>query len=270
MFIGGSALIVYLLIYYLLGADLLLLLNPVGEHPAERGIIYRTFTLSVFIILNFGFFLYYFAKGSKKLFVENKPLLQRIIITSLPQIMLVFVSAGFFIEYGSFQILLFWAMAVPVGYILSEINLNSFYFIIALIFSFAITYSLWLSPHKTIGASLEEAGTWLNVNGYENVCLIGPWNVGINIISSRNEVKMESLQNYYFDNPRPTDTDLLKTNEKDLIIATSKKIALRKILSDTNIPGLVIREYNPIYDIESGTVTKIYENNFVCLYSWEK
>lgn len=269
-FIGGASLILYFLIYYFLGADLLLLLKPAGEHPIERGIIYRIFTLGIFILLNFGFFSFYFIKGTKQFYYEFKPLLLRLAFASLPQVLLVFISAGFFIEYGSFQILLFWAMAVPTGYIISEIKLKSVYFIFALIFSFSLTYSLWLSPHITIGSSLEDAGRWLSNNGYEDVCLIGPWNVGINIISSRNELKLESLNNYYFDNPRPSDKDLIKTNEKDLIIATSKKIALRKILSDTKIPGLSIEDYNPISNIESGTIRKLYENNFVCLYSWEK
>ena len=268
--IGGASLILYFLIYYSIGADLLLLLNPVGEHSSERGIIYRICALGIFILLNFGFFIFYFIKGTKQFYYDFRPLLTRLVLASLPQVLLVFISAGFFIEYGSFQILLFWAMAVPTGYIISEIKLKSVHFIFALIFSFSLTYSLWLSPHRTIGSSLEEAGRWLSENGYEDVCLIGPWNVGINIIGSRNELELESLNNYYFDNPRPTDKDLLKTNEKDLIIATSKKIALRKILSDTKIPGLSIHEYNPINDLESGTVTKLYENNFVCLYSWEK
>ncbi|MCW8848778.1 MAG: hypothetical protein OQJ81_02270 [Melioribacteraceae bacterium] len=268
--IGGSALILYFTIYYLIGANLLLLLNPMGDHQAERGIVYRILTLNVFILLNFGFFTYYFFKGSKELYLQNKYLLSKLIIFSLPQLLLVFVSAGFFIEYGSFQILLFWAMSVPIGYYISTINYKSFYFIFAIIFSIALTYSLWLSPHKTIGASLEEAGNWLSENNYKNICLIGSWNVGINIISSCNNLNMDSLQNYYFDNPYPTDKDLLKTNKDELIIATGKKIALRKILSDTNIPGLVIEEYNPLNDIYSGTITKLYENNFVCLYSWKR
>ena len=270
IFIGGSALISYFTIYYLVGADLLLLLNPMSNHQSERGIIYRIFTLSVFILLNFGFFIYYFFKGSKQMYLQNNLLLRKLLIFSAPQLLLVFVSAGFFIEYGSFQILLFWAMSVPIGIYISQINFKSIYFIIALIFSFSLTYSLWLSPHRTIGASLDEAGTWLNNSGYNNVCLIGSWNVGINIVSSCNDVRMESLQNYYFDNPYPNDEDLIKTNQKELIIATGKKIALRKILSDTNIPGLSISAYNPINDIKTGTVIKLYENNFVCLYSWEK
>ena len=140
IYIGGSSLIIYILIYYLLGADLLMLMNPVGQHPSERGILYRIVTLGIFIVLNFGFFLYYLKKGTKKLYIENKSLLTRIIVTSIPQILLVFISAGFFIEYGSFQIILFWSMAAPIGYYISEIRYKSFYFIFALFFSFALTY----------------------------------------------------------------------------------------------------------------------------------
>lgn len=270
LIIGASSLSLYVTVFLVLGSDLLQLLNPVAEQPAGRGIIYRILTLGVFICLNFGFFIYFFVKGSEKLLNVNKILLTRLFIVSIPQLLLVFVSAGFFIEYGSFQILLFWAIAFPIGYYLSSVNLKSFYFIFSLLISVAVTYFLLLSPHKTIGSSLEEAGNWLNGNGYENVCVIGPWNVGINIISARNSEKLESLNYYYFDKAKPTTTDLIKTNEEELIIAASKKRTLRKLLSDTKIPGLVIDEYNPIQDIEFGEVKKLFENEYVCLYSWKK
>ena len=270
LIIGASAFAVYITIYLLLGSDLLQLLNPVSEQPEGRGILYRLLTLSVFICLNFGFFIYYLIKGIEKLINEKKDILVRLIIASIPQILLIFISAGFFIEYGSFQILLFWAIALPIGYYISSINLRSFYFIMALLFSVSITFSLWLSPHKAIGISLEEAGNWLRTNGYKNTCIIGPWNVGINIIYARNSENLDSLNHYYYEKAKPTDIDLLKTNKNELIIAASKKIALRKLLSDTNIPGLLIEEYNPLKDIEYGEVEKLYENNFVCLYSWKK
>ena len=100
--------------------------------------------------------------------------------------------------------------------------------------------------------------------------MIGPWEVGLNIISARNNMNLESLLKFYFDKPNPSDIDLLKTNKKDLIIVKYKKISLRKILSDYNIPGLKIEDYNPINDVESGEVRKLFENNFVILYSWKK
>lgn len=268
--IGTSALALYIVVFLTLGSDLLQLLNPVSEQPAGRGIIYRILTLGVFICLNFGFFIYFSIRGFENLLNENKNLLIRLVIASIPQVLLVFVSAAFFIEYGSFQILLFWAIAFPTGYYLSKVNLKSFYFIFSFLFSISITYFLLLSPHKTIGSSLEDAGNWLNSNGYKDVCVIGPWNVGINIISARNSEKLESLKNYYFDKAKPTTTDLIQTEETELIIAASKKRTLRKLLSDANIPGFVILEYNPIQDIEYGKVKKLYENEFVCLYSWEK
>jgi len=268
--IGGSALIMYFSIFMWIGADFMLLLNPVSQHPSERGFLYRLSTLIVFILLNFNLFIYYLFFGIKKAFKDNSNIATKLLIGIIPQLVLIFVSAGFFIEYGSFQLLLFWALSFPIGLYLAEIKLKSPYFIISIIFSFALTYSLLLNPHKVIGSSLEDAGEWLLKNRFENHSIIGPYHVAINIIQSRNGNDLYNFNNYFHDHPNPEFEDIIKTNKSELILAHNKKISLRKVISNLNIPGMAVEEYNPIESIKYGVVTKIFENNFVTLYQWKK
>lgn len=269
-FVGLSALTIYLFIYYMIGANLLSLLAPVSQQVSGRGIPYRITILLIFIAINFNLFLYYLYKGILLTIKTEKRLLIYLMIAAIPQVLLVFISAGFFIEYGSFQILLFWALAFPLGYYLSGIKLKSKYFIFSLVFTAALTYSIWLNPHKVIGSALNKSGEWLKANSYYDISIIGPWNVGIDIIYARNGAKLDYFNKYYFDIPEPTDIDLIKTKKEKLIIAKYKKPTLRNAIADMNIPGLTFEEYYPEEIIECGKLEHLYENNYISLYKWEK
>ena len=68
----------------------------------------------------------------------------------------------------------------------------------------------------------------------------------------------------------PTDDDIIMTGKDRLIIAHNKKNPLRKLAAETGIPGLDIKEYEPLKLIDKGVIKKIFDNDTVSLYEWEK
>jgi hypothetical protein len=268
--VGFSALVIYILIFIYIDADLSKLITSTGKEESGRGFIYRLIILILLIALNFHFFIYYLVKGIKVSLTENKSLILTLIIASIPQIFKGLISSKFLIEYGSFQITLFWALSFFVGYYLATIKLKSLFFIFSLLFTVIITYTFLIYPHKEIGYQLSETGRWLNENKYNNLSVIGPWNVGVGIIFSRDGADLKYQNNNYYDHPEPNDTDLLKTGKRDLLVLKYKRNSLRKFLAELKITGLTLSEYNPKESIEIGKISKVYENNFVEVYYWQK
>ena len=268
--VGVIALILYISIYAILGSDLLMLLSPDSEVQASRGIIYRIGILGLFIILNFNFLLTYLARGFKVSFISENKVFSSLLFATIPQLLLLFAGATFFIELGSFQLPLFWALAFPLGLSLSELNIKSGLLWLAIILSLGMSYTLWIYPNISIGSSREEAGIWLEKNGYHNISIISPWSVGPSIIKGRDGNSIDAQNQYYFNKPKPENNDLLKTNEDRLIIAEAKKSPLRVSLSELGIPGMKISNYNPETVITIGKTTKLFENDSVLLFEWNK
>jgi len=266
--VGAIALILYLSIYIGIGSNLFDLLNPSSQQPAGRGIIYRILILGFFIALNFNFLLIYFVKGLKISFENEKQLLLPLIVASLPQLLLLVAGSTFFIELGSFQLPIFWALAFPLGIYLADIYSNSKLLWVAIVCSFVFSYVFWVNPNNTIGSAREEAGTWLKENNYNNISVVGPWSVGISILKGRDGNSIDSLNNYYLNKPCPNNEDILKINKDKLLIAEAKKTPLRVSFSKLGIPGTKLRLYDPVKEITTGNTVKIFENNHVLIYEW--
>lgn len=268
--VGSTALIAYIIVYSFAGINIPDLLNEFDNAPEGRGLTYRTLAFFGFIFLNFNFFIFYLIKGIKLSANELKKTIINLFIATTPQLLLIFLGAAFFIELGSFQLPVFWALAFPLGYYLSKIKVNKYYFVISLIATMAFTYSLWIRTNIVVGKEREEAGKWLRINGYNNISVIGPWSVGVSVIKGRDGSNLDALQNYYIEKSCPDNEDLNKTQRNKLIIASAKKLPFRVALSRIKLSGLNIKYYNPFDKITNGRLLKLYENDSISLYKWEK
>ncbi|MEE9432435.1 MAG: hypothetical protein V3V16_15420 [Melioribacteraceae bacterium] len=268
--IGSISLFLYIGIYSIIGANLLDLFSPLATEQDGRGIIYRSGMLVIFLVLNFNFFIFYLFKGvQQSLKNENKKILF-LVLATIPQLLLLFLGSTFFIELGSFQLPIFWALAFPLGLYLSQINFRRVSFISASVGLIVLANLLWILPNATIGASRVEAGNWLKGNGYQENCIIGSWDTSIGVMIGKNNCTIETLNKNYIDNASPTNDDILKTNKNNLVIAEQKKPLLRTFLAKLKIPGMGINLYDPKKEIKNGIISKLYENDSVLLYNWEK
>ncbi|MCB0751581.1 MAG: hypothetical protein KDC52_08920 [Ignavibacteriae bacterium] len=268
--VGALAVVLYAIVYLSIGANLLDLLSPPNADPEGRGVVYRTLAFISFVIINFNFFLFHLLKGMKFSLKDNTRISITLILATIPQVLLIFAGATFFIELGSFQLPVFWALAFPLGYYLGSVEVNKYYFGFALFAALTISFMFWIRPNMIVGKEREDAGKWLRVNGYNNTCVIGPWSVGVNIIKGRDGSNLNALEKYYIEKSNPEDIDLEKTHKKKLIIASAKKMPFRVALSKINLKGLGIDQYDPIKEIKIGKVTKLFENDAVSLFKWEK
>lgn len=270
LFVGAFAVIIYSAVYTLIGANLLDLFSPLSTEQEGRGVIYRAIVLILFIILNFNFFLFYLVRGMIKSIKDYKFITSVLIFATIPQLLLIFAGSTFFIEMGSFQLPVFWALAFPLGYYISTIKINKYYFAPALLIAMALSYSLWIRPNYVIGKEREDAGKWLRINNFDNISVIGPWSVGISVVKGRDGSNLNAFKNNYIEKSCPHNEDIIKTKKEKLIIASAKKIHLRVALSKLHLSGLQIENYDPSLEINIGSIKKIYENESVILYKWEK
>ncbi|MCB9211399.1 MAG: hypothetical protein H6610_10110 [Ignavibacteriales bacterium] len=268
--VGSTALLTYVVVYSIAGTNILDLLNGFDHAPENRGLTYRTIAFFGFILVNFNFFIFYLIKGIKLSFSELKNTLINLAVATSPQLLLILLGATFFIELGSFQLPVFWALAFPLGYYLSKVKINKYYFAISLIATVAFTYSLWIRTNIVVGKEREEAGKWLRVNGFNGISVIGPWSVGVSVIQGRDGSNLNALQNYYIEKSCPGNEDLTKTQKDKLIIASAKKLPFRVAISKINLSGLNLDHYNPFDKITNGNLEKLYENDSVSLFKWEK
>lgn len=268
--VGGIALIIYLTIYSVIGTNLLDLLNPSNPNPEGRGIEFRIIAFVGFIVLNFNFFAYYLFKGTIRTFNDLRKISLTLILATLPQLLLIFTASTFFIELGSFQLPVFWALAFPLGYYISSVKINKYYFVIALIGAMSLSYTLWIRTNIIVGKEREDAGKWLRINGLNEIPVIAPWSVGVSIVQGRNGSSLKAIEKYYIEKAYPDNEDILDTKKDELIIASAKKMPLRVALSNIQLRGLKIEHYNPLHEIKIGKIKKIYENDAVTLFKWDK
>ncbi len=147
-----------------------------------------------------------------------------------PQLLLIFAGSTFFIELGSFQLPVFWALAFPLGLYIADIKPSKVILGASLTAMLLFGFTIWVLPHYTVGFSREEAGVWLKNNGYNNISLIGPWSVGVNILKGRDGSNLDSINKYYFNKPCPDNKSLIQTDKNNLIIAESKKVSYKILL----------------------------------------
>jgi len=68
----------------------------------------------------------------------------------------------------------------------------------------------------------------------------------------------------------PAEDEIIQTGEKAILIAHHKKTPLRKMISKLGISGLKIQNYNPDNVISIGKIDRIFDNEAVTIYRWEK
>jgi len=136
--------------------------------------------------------------------------------------------------------------------------------------SATIAIILFILPNTTLGNGRDEAGFWLKENGYNSIPVVAPYSVGVNIVKSRDGFNLNSVNSYYLNKSRPSNEDLLKTNHERLIIAEAKKPYFRVLLSKIGFPGLELNNYDATKEIVIGTTKKLFENEYVILFLWDK
>ncbi len=266
--IGAAALGLYLLIFRLIHSDITTAFRPLELDRPDRAILYRVIMLAAFIVLNLQFFLYYLYRGSRTLWANARPVAVVLVLGVLPQLLLLFASSTLFVELGSFQLPIFWALAFPVGVALAEVKKQR-YLILSVASLLVLAIGLWFLPAQQQGLARHRAGDWLARHTAPQTKMIGDWGAAVGVALARFDWNFDDISNKYFDRPFPTDQDLLATNEDSLIIIHSKKSDFRRMVARLPIPGVAIEPYDPYSAIQSGSVKKLYENDALTLYLWK-
>jgi len=266
--VGAVALALFLAVYYLIGSNIMTIFRPLEMDRPDRAILYRIVMLGAFVVLNINFFLIYLFIGGKKLFKNYRSLAVLLIVGILPQFLLLFASSTLFVELGSFQLPIFWALAFPVGIALAE-SKKRLYPAIAFVGLLLIVLSVWMLPAQSTGNERYAAGQWLQEVTSSDVKIIGDWGSSIGVTLSYLGWDFEKLSTHYFDRGFPTDEDLQATGEDSLIIVSSKKPVLRELIARLPIPGVAIDRYDPEKSITIGSIKHIYENSALRIYLWK-
>ncbi|MGH8645577.1 MAG: hypothetical protein ACREX4_14410, partial [Gammaproteobacteria bacterium] len=209
-----------------------------------------------------------FLMGSAWLAARHRELAAKLLWVVLPQLALIVLSPQFFIELGSFQLPMFWIMAVPIGLYLAHTNsVRSIAFQIAA--SIIITMCVWILPNTRAGAGYEQAGWWLRSREAGEVSIVGSWQGGLHVAVIKNDWdvrKAESHLTLY--RPGRTEKELEDLGKNRLMIVETKENLLRRSVSF--LPGLGIAKWDPTQNFKRSQVEKIFENEYIRIYLWKR
>jgi len=268
--IGITALLSYLLIYYLININILKIFYSGQNGRYSRGITWLIYTLGRFLLLNFNFFIFYFIIGTLVAWKKHRNLIYGLIIAILPQLFLPFYSSGFLTELGSFQLPLFWILSFPIGLGLAKVKHSKTYITVAVIGLLLITQFIWINPSKQRGKAISDAGLQLKSTIPGEIKIIGHWSSAPGVTLGKYGWDFEKLSSNYIEKRAPTTNELIKIGEKTIIIVKSKKDKIRDYLSKSGIQIFRMDEYDPLTSIKIGSIRKVFENDPVIIYRWDK
>ena len=268
--VGFFALLIYILIFYLIKGDILGAFLAVNPNRGDRSALWKIYKFSLIIILNINFFLFYLFKGCFVAWKRYKNHLNFLFIAITPQLIFIFLDRQYLTELGDFLLLILWALSFPIGLALTELKQKKTSVYLSFIGTVIISLTIWFLPNKQIATARNEAGYWLKQEIFEKMKIIGGWKNSIGISLARYGWDFEKLSNNYFDKDNPNTSDLLKTGEKSLIIVSHRWNHLRVQLSKLPISELEINKYDPSESIKNGLIQRIFENDAVIIYRWDK
>jgi hypothetical protein len=269
--VGFCALSAYIIIIFLLDLNIFDIFNlNLQPNPSrQRSFLWVVFRFCSTIALNFGLLLYYFFYGCISAKEENRRILIALFLAVIPQIVLALSKENFLVELGSFQLILFWAMCFPIGFMISNGVKSKVYFSCSLCGIFLVFIFVWWLPNTQIGKEQYNAGIWLKSNIAEENKIIGPWNCTIGVASARYRGDFNKISNKYINKAEPETDDIEKLGQKSLIIVAKKYGKIRVLLNRLPVIALKIDNYNPIESIQVGSVKHLFENRAVSIFRWD-
>ena len=168
--------------------------------------------------------------------------------------------------------LLYWALALPIGIAIVELPHSFFSKALCFLGMATVYVVIWIIPNLSEGLSYAEAGYTVRSEIPDSIKIAGDWQAGVPITLSKYGWDFERLQRNFFSiDPRISkDSLLLKTGEKSLIIALSKKDGLRRRLNQMGAPLLVDEDFDEKVLSGTGTMRKLVDNESVMVYKWER
>ena len=269
--VGFFALLSYFLIYYMFDSDILMIFQRTQSFPEyNRSMIWRTYKFCQIVLLNINFFLPYLFIGIRVAWKEHRNLVYGLIIAIIPQLFFLGFNHGALTELGSFLLPLFWILSFPIGLAVTQSKKPKYSFTFALLGLFALTQIIWIIPNKQTGGARNNAGIQLRLKMPEETKILGDWKSSIGVALAKYGWDFEKLSENYIEHPFPTSDDLLKTGEDSLIIVRYKRPQWRIRLSRIPIPYLQIDDVNLEESIEVGSIKRIFVNDAVYIYRWDR
>lgn len=269
-FVGLFALCFYFLVYYLIDSNVVMAFKGSNTSYLKKPMIYRPYMLSKIMFLNIGFFLPYCLSGIRVAWKGHRNLFYGLIIAIIPQLYFAVSDRGFLTELGSFFLLFFWLLTFPIGLGITKSKIPRYYLLFAIIGIFTLTYHFWINPDKEVGRARNDAGVHIRKEIPEEIKILGHWNSSIGVVLGKYGWDFQKLSENYIEHPFPTSDDLLKTGEDSLIIVRYKRPQWRIRLSRIPIPYFQIDDVNLEESLEVGSIKRIFVNDAVYIYRWDR
>jgi len=126
-----------------------------------------------------------------------------------------------------FLMLLYWALALPIGIAIVELPHSFFSKALCFLGMATVYVVIWIIPNLSEGLSYAEAGYTVRSEIPDSIKIAGDWQAGVPITLSNMDGISSGCKGIFSASTRgfPKDSLLLKTGEKSLIIALRKKTA---------------------------------------------
>jgi len=258
-------------VYHILHVNILHIFSALSAGH-DRSLFFRIFKFGFLFVLNFSFSIFLLQRGSKILYLKHREIAVGLFLASIPWIALGLLDSKFLSMNTGFLMLLYWALALPIGIAIVELPHSFFSKALCFLGMATVYVVIWIIPNLSEGLSYAEAGYTVRSEIPDSIKIAGDWQAGVPITLSKYGWDFERLQRNFFSiDPRISkDSLLLKTGEKSLIIALSKKDGLRRRLNQMGAPLLVDEDFDEKVLSGTGTMRKLVDNESVMVYKWER
>lgn len=266
--VGSGALAIYLLIFKSVGIDISSAFSALGHSNSASSATWSTIKFFGYVVLNLNLLIFYLPMGCKQALSQYRKASIYLCAAILPQVLMILLNEDFLMELGSFQLLIFWALSMPIGIAISQAGFTMtkrtvLFGATAMVFLF-----VWVIPAQHTAFDYRDAGQRLKHLESSAPRIAGHWGPATATTLNRYGWHLERLSAHLIDLPYPNQNDLIRSGEDRLILAFSNKPSLRVWLNRVPLIGLNVQPYQQIDDSLRQSIKLLYENRSVKLFRW--
>lgn len=264
--VGALSSVLYLPVLLLIGSSVETGFSEVHSPPQGwmMAVAERTLRLGVILGANLGGYLPWLLLGARPF--RRLPQFAALSVIALSQLILPTLDRQFLVELGSFQLLLWWVVAVPLGLGLVKLG-TSRSVLAALLVGVGVTSGLWLLPNARVGKVLEETGAELRGRFVRPMILVGPWNETWPIALAFYRWDYVTAARHFHETTRASSSELSRLGAEEALLVVRRggvRARLARIL-----PTYVHEESLIDEDLARSLPPAVLANEEVAVYQWK-
>jgi hypothetical protein len=261
--VGAAAAALYAPVATMIRSSLKVGFSDLGASASATGPLEQIGRLGLILVVNLAWCSPWLLLGARRLLALRAAL--ALSATAIVQLAMAVSAKDFLVELGSFQLLLFWVCAVPIGLGLARArSLSSVAGTVAV--SALLTSALWLVPNASTGRELEDLAHELHGRFQRPIEFVGPYNETWPTVLSYYGWDYRAATRHFHETEEVSARQLARLGEPEAVLLL-RRGGLRERLAAV-FPAWVAAKRPMPEELRGALGTKIAANDAVAAYYW--